>query len=78
MLLFSVALLAGVAEAALGGDGLQSERVDQAITLIWLSGCMVYLYFALGRAYPAKRLFRRCARWAWACSREPSFRSIAS
>ena len=58
LLLFSLALLAAKAEALLGGAGLASPRVDNALSVINLLACAAYLYAASKPVYAPGRTMR--------------------
>jgi hypothetical protein len=51
LLLFCLALIAVAADVQLGGSGLESSRVDGALSIIQLVVCGVYLYVACGTVY---------------------------
>jgi hypothetical protein len=64
LILFSGALAFAMVQSVLGGDGLQSSRVDLWLSILLLIGCVAYLYLALGRVYPgppASRAWRALA-----------------
>jgi uncharacterized protein DUF3667 len=56
LLVFCLALLLAAGELLLGGNGLRSSHVDLALSLLILGLCTAYLYGALGRVWPEKRL----------------------
>lgn len=53
LLLFCVALAIAIAEVALGGAGLASAPVDNALTALILAASAAYIYKASGRVYGA-------------------------
>ena len=58
LLLFCVALLAARVSALIGGGGLDSPRVDTALSVINLAACGAYLYVAIGPVYGASGAMR--------------------
>jgi uncharacterized protein DUF3667 len=54
LLLFCVLLAFAAINVWFGGAGLDSPRMDTALTLINLAACATYLYVATGTAYGAK------------------------
>lgn len=63
LVVFSIALLLGVADRMLGGAGLASARVDHALTALHLAACAIFVFLAIGRVYGATGL-RRAAQTA--------------
>ncbi len=53
LLLFSLALAIATAQVALGGAGLASAPVDNALTALILACSAVYIYMASGKVYSA-------------------------
>ena len=58
LLLFCVLLAFAAINVWLGGAGLNSPRMDIALTLVNLTVCATYLYVATGTAYGAKGALR--------------------
>ena len=58
LLLFSVSLAVVAIDVLLGGTGLTSMRMDNALSVINLAVCATYLYVALGTAYGARGALR--------------------
>jgi len=58
LLLFCVLLVVVAVDALLGGAGLNSTRMDNALSLINLAACATYLYVATGTAYGASGAIR--------------------
>lgn len=54
LLLFCTSVLIAMIDVLLGGEGLNSARVDNVLTFLNLTACAVYLYFAIGRVYGAR------------------------
>lgn len=54
LLLFCVMLVIVAIDVLLGGPGLDSTRVDHAVSFLWLALCAVYLYLATGTVYGAR------------------------
>src|SRR6185295_5375708 len=54
LLCASVATLRPFVVRALGGEGVDSERFDQVLSLALLAATVAYLYLAVGRAYGAR------------------------
>jgi hypothetical protein len=54
LLLFCVLLAVAAIDVWLGGFGLNSPNMDNALTLINLAACAIYLYAATGKAYGAR------------------------
>jgi hypothetical protein len=58
LLLFSVLLAVVAIDVWLGGTGLTSIRMDNALSVINLAACASYLYVALGTVYGARGALR--------------------
>ena len=58
LLLFCAALLAVLVSVSLGGSGLDSTRLDHAVSAVNLGVCMVYLYLATGAYYASRGVAR--------------------
>ena len=58
LLLFCVALAVAAVDVLLGGGGLESARMDHALSVINLAVSAIYLYLALGIAYDARGVLR--------------------
>lgn len=58
LLLFSVSLAVVAIDVLLGGTGLTSIRMDNALSIINLAACAIYLYVALGTVYGARGALR--------------------
>ncbi len=58
LLVFCVALLAAASSALVGGGGLDSPRVDTALSVFNLAACALYLYVAIGPVYGARGVMR--------------------
>ena len=58
LLLFSVLVAFAAVDVWLGGDGLNSTRMDTALSLVNLVACATYLYVATGTAYGARGTLR--------------------
>src|SRR4051812_43582752 len=54
LLLMCVSMLIAEADLLLGGGGLESGKVDAALSLFNLAACAVYLYLATGRFYGSR------------------------
>jgi hypothetical protein len=54
LLLFSVLVGFAAVDVWLGGDGLNSTRMDTVLSLVNLVACATYLYVATGTAYGAR------------------------
>ena len=53
LLLFCASVTVAAVERWLGGDGLDSARIDHILSVINLSACATYLYLATGTVYGA-------------------------
>jgi len=51
LLLFCATMLGGKASSLLGFGGLEVPAVDNVLSVVNLTGCMLYLYFAIGPVY---------------------------
>jgi Protein of unknown function (DUF3667) len=51
LFVFSVSLLVAVFDVLLGGKGLQSARMDNALSLINFTACAVYLFYSIRPVY---------------------------
>jgi hypothetical protein len=61
LLLWCVSLgIAGV-DVLCGGPGLESARMDDALSIFNMAGCATYLYVAIGRVYRARGAARLVA-----------------
>jgi len=58
LLLFCVALVVAAVDALLGGAGLNSTRMDNALSVINLAVSAIHLYLASGTAYGARGAIR--------------------
>ena len=58
LLLFCVLLAVAATSVWLGGAGLNSPRMDNALTVVNLAACAMYLYVATGTAYGARGALR--------------------
>jgi hypothetical protein len=58
LLLFCVLLAVAAVSVWFGGAGLNSPRMDVALTLVNLAVCATYLYVATGTAYGARGVLR--------------------
>ena len=58
LLLFCVALTVAAVDVLLGGAGLNSPRMDDALSLLNLAACATYLYVATGTVYGASGAIR--------------------
>lgn len=58
LLLLSTPLIVTEISALLGGPGVWSQPVDDALSITWLLSSVVYLYFAIGRVYETRGLTR--------------------
>ena len=58
LLLFCVSLTVAAVDVLLGGAGLNSPRMDNALSVINLAACATYLYVATGTVYGASGAIR--------------------
>lgn len=58
LLVFCVSLSIAAVDVFLGGEGLNSARMDNILSLINLAACATYLYIATGTVYGARGVIR--------------------
>lgn len=58
LLIFCVSISVAAVDILLGGDGLKSPRMDNLLSAVNLTACIVYLYMAIGTVYGAKGALR--------------------
>jgi hypothetical protein len=68
LLLFCASLSVAAVDALLGGAGLTSTRMDNALSVINLAACATYLYLAMGTAYGAGGALRTTTGRAASCT----------
>ncbi len=61
LLMFCVSLAFAAVDVLRGGDGLDSPRVDTALSFVNLAACIIYLYLAIGKVYGARGMIRVAA-----------------
>lgn len=58
LLLFCLALVVVALDLQSGGAGLDSARIDRAVSIVQLIACGIYLYFATGTMYGSRGIRR--------------------